>query len=68
MNREQRRRPSGIGGMAVDAGRGDVQCDVIRIGGVVVIFLVAAHAGVGRVVIIAVGVTVVAVGGCMSPR
>jgi len=65
MDREQRRRPSRVGGMAIDAGCRDVQRDVVRIGGVVVIGLVTAHAGVGCVVVISIWVAAVAINSCM---
>ncbi len=62
MDRKCCRFPVGVCGMAIDAGRGNVQRDVVRIGGVVVILLVTTHAGIRCVVVISVGVAVVAVG------
>jgi len=68
MNREQRRRPSGVCGVTIDAGRRDVQCYVIRIGRVVVILLVTPNASVWCVVVISIRVAVVAVGCRVSSR
>ena len=47
--------------MTIDAGRRDIECDVIRIGRVVVIYLVATHAGIWRVVIVPARMTAVAI-------
>ena len=65
--REKCRCPSRVGGMAVDTGRRDIEGNVIRVGGIVVIGLVATHASVWRVVVVPARVTAVAVNSCMCP-
>ena len=61
MDREEGRRPAGIGSVTIDAGGRNAKRTMVRIRRVVVIGLVTAHTGVGRVVINAARVTTVAI-------
>ena len=67
MDGEKGRRPSRVGGMTIHAGRRNAQGRMVRIGGVVVIGLVATHASVWRVVIVSARVTAVTIDCDMCP-